>query len=223
MSMTHDIVVTMRPMSSSVDLIIDKLLHFNILLWNLITNIKHFEIRFHVFQSITCYSYITICLLELFGLTDMKILSDRKIFCRSEKKPLLTRGSNFSFLPRVSPLIIFEVWYNNSYLRFCPKGIDQSVFNFIFKLHNFHCFYPFYTFPVSTKPVCEDDYDWLFVYMLANESEVTIIIPNIRSDIYFEVVGLIYIMKSSVLLHFCQSGPTNRRSQLLSSDHQGLE
>jgi hypothetical protein len=30
------------------------------------------------------------------------------------------------------------------------------VFNFIFKLHNFHCFHPFYTFPVSTKPICED-------------------------------------------------------------------
>jgi len=42
------------------------------------------------------------------------------------------------------------------------------VFNFIFKLHNFHCFHPFYTFPVSTKPICEDDHDWLFVYILAN-------------------------------------------------------
>jgi len=31
MSVTHDIVITMRPMSSSVVLIIDKLLHFNIL------------------------------------------------------------------------------------------------------------------------------------------------------------------------------------------------
>ena len=41
------------------------------------------------------------------------------------------------------------------------------MFNFIFKLHNFHCFHPFYTFPVSTKPICEDDHDtigYLYIY-----------------------------------------------------------
>jgi hypothetical protein len=30
-----------------------------------------------------------------------------------------------------------------------------------------HCFHPFYTFPVSTKPICEDDHDmigYLYIY-----------------------------------------------------------
>jgi hypothetical protein len=134
----------------------------------------------------------------------MKILSDQKIFCRSEKKSpqkftVMCIMFSLAFLEcftivlaighLISPLLFIEVkviqflvfsvvqncicyvFYSVCLEFCCFDDLVQilserhwSVFNFIFKLHNFHCFHPFYTFPVSTKPICEDDHDWLLFY-----------------------------------------------------------
>jgi hypothetical protein len=153
---------------------------------------------FSVVQNCICYVFYSVCL--VFGLSSFLALS-QSIECKFftirqylwrhsdcvkfyNSNNILITSSNFSFLPRVSPLIIFEeghlvpsfvvlltLYYRSVVVWKTSHHWSErhwSVFNFIFKLHNFHCLHPFYTFPVSTKPICEYDHDWLFVYILAN-------------------------------------------------------
>ena len=129
---------------------LSKVRHVCVCTWisNTISILWSFCVCLIVWSVQTSWNLLRSC--QLFGLTDMKILSDRKIFCRSEKKVPKNSLSHAWFLEwftlvlaighLISPLVFIEV-----------KVIQFSVFSVV---QNCIC-YVFYS--VYLEFCCFDD------------------------------------------------------------------